>query len=291
MTAANLLDKWQMAVAVANDPRMSRADVAVAMTLLGMINADGTTWPTMPTLATRTGQSRRNVIRCVERLRQANYFTVADGRGRGHSKIYRANFAKAEKVTPASSIIPDETVTAMSPIEIQEKVTPESPINPSKGDGDVTHQKAERVTPASIKGDTGVQEKVTPESHSTCLMYQSKYQKEEIVLADGSPAADVERDFQIFWAAFPKQRRAAREKTLAKFRSILRGGKVTAADLIAGARRYSASDDVLRGYACAPLRWLGEERWLLDQPSSARRPNGVDVLAETDRLYRDLGVS
>lgn len=237
---SSLLAKWRLMQAIVSDPAMSRADVSVAATLLDMVGPDGTAWPSLPTLASRTAQTTRNVIRCVARLCDAGYFEATDGRGRGHSKVYRAIFARAEKVTPTSPIHGPEKVTAKSPISTEEKVTAPSPFPPQK------------VTSVSRKGDTGVAEKVTPMSPRTYLVNPPQ-----------EPDRELERSFAEFWAAFPAQRRATRAAVLKSYSAIVSGNRATAEQLLAAAERYAASSDVVRGYACAPLRWLREERWQL----------------------------
>jgi hypothetical protein len=116
-----LLDRWRMALAITSDPTLSSADKGVALQLLDMTNAEGAAWPALPTLAERTRQSARNVIRCVERLVAADYFTVQVSRGRGHANIYRPVWRRAEKVTAASCFEPGENMTAPSPHLLSQK--------------------------------------------------------------------------------------------------------------------------------------------------------------------------
>jgi hypothetical protein len=142
---ASLLVKWRMMLRIASDPALTGADKGVAAHLLDLTNAAGFAYPSLETLARRTDQSPRNVLRCVERLVSAGYFTDTKSRGRGHAKTYRPNFAKAEKVTARSSISSPRKVTAASPIEPSEKVTAPSSIQPASPD--------EKVTAASVKGD------------------------------------------------------------------------------------------------------------------------------------------
>jgi hypothetical protein len=96
---------------------------------------------------------------------------------------------------------------------------------------------------------------------------------------DGS--GSVERSFSEFWEAFPAQRRSARAETLARYRAIVSGGEAAADTLLAAAAQYSGSREVAEGYACAPERWLREERW--------KRPFGPPATAGTERRSAPTG--
>jgi hypothetical protein len=144
------------------------------------------------------------------------------------------------------------------------------------------------VTPVSVKGDAGVQEKVTPVPPHSSYKNPLKESAEEREL---SPA---ERDdgFDEFWRQFPAQRRAAREKCRTKYRAIVKSRRATPEQILGAVLRYSASDDVACGFACAPHRWLNEERWQLEPtPAGGARPNSRsavratidDLLADDDR--------
>lgn len=143
----SLLDRWRLALLITADSKLSSSDKAVALQLLDMCNGDGVAWPSLPTLAGRTSQTQRNVIRCIERLVEAEYFTAQLSRGRGRANVYRPAWERAEKVT-ATSPFEEENVTAPSRFE-EEKVTSASPFD------------AENVTAPSVKGDSAVIENVT----------------------------------------------------------------------------------------------------------------------------------
>jgi hypothetical protein len=88
--------------------------------------------------------------------------------------------------------------------------------------------------------------------------------------------------FAEAWYAFPAQRRFGRDKALAAYRKARK--KATADEILAGVMRYAESDEVARGYACNPTKWLNEERWTLEpapagQQATNRRRGGSLVEA------------
>lgn len=261
----SLLTKWRLMLAIASDPALTGADKGVAAHLLDLTNATGVCWPPLDVLAARTRQTKRNILRCIERLAEAGYFVDTKSRGRGHAKTYRANFGKAEKVTGSSSFSGSEKVTAPSPIEPAEKVTGSSPI--------VSETEPEKVTAPSVKGDSPVREKVTAPSPHT---YQDKpdqgIQERELALDHPIEGDPIEEAFAEWWDQYPSKRRVAKAKVLAKYRTILKEKTVTADELLGKVMAYAMSRDVIEGFACAPLRWLGEERWKLDYATEPTKP-------------------
>lgn len=253
----SLLPKWRLNLAIVSDPALTGADKSVAAHLLDLTNASGICWPSLDLLADRTRQSKRNVIRCIERLVGAGYFAANKSRGRGRANEYRASFERAEKVTGSSSFSRPKKVTAASPI-------------PADGE-------PEKVTAPSGKGDRAVPEKVTAPSPHTDQETPTKIPtKRKSARAQRNSIDEVEEYFPKFWAAYPPQRRTAKAKVKAQYRLIIESKAATVADLELGAISYAGSKDVRQGYACAPLRWLMEERWRDAPPASAPAPaNGV----------------
>lgn len=214
-----------MLQAIVGNHDLSRADIAIAATLLDMLNADGIAWPKISTLAERTGQSARNAIRCIDRLTTAGYFTVTEGKGRGNAHTYR----------PKLESVP-------------------------KADTAVTFSNTEKVTAKSVKGDTGVQEKVTPASvHIRRTSFKNQLEEPERDQRDA-----IALSFEEFWRAYPAQRRYGKPQALGLYTQVLKRGAATVDDLLSAATRYAASRNVADGYACNPCRWLREERWNLD---------------------------
>src|SRR6202035_724138 len=80
--------------------------------------------------------------------------------------------------------------------------------------------------------------------------------------------------FEAWWELFPEQHRVAKWKVADAYDEIIRSGVITVDELIDAVRRYAVSDDVARGYACAPLRWLNEERWHQDHRQVVHGPSG-----------------
>lgn len=65
-----------------------------------------------------------------------------------------------------------------------------------------------------------------------------------------------------FWNRYPKARRTARKTVASKLAALRAGGEVDWAKLMAGLDRYNATDDVARGFACAPVVWINGGRWM-----------------------------
>src|ERR1700676_1516670 len=118
---AGLSDKWRLLLKITADPALLRADNAVAAVLLDLTGAEGFAWPSLPTLAARTNQSKRTVTRSIARLTRSGYFTVTASRGRGNSKTYRPNFAAIEDGSPADPVPSEKGVTGGT-LSDQEKV-------------------------------------------------------------------------------------------------------------------------------------------------------------------------
>lgn len=110
-----------------------------------------------------------------------------------------------------------------------------------------------------------------PEGGSACGVDEPKDLLGEVSPEQSKPRFS-EETFETWWQAFPAQRRGAKPKCREKFRAIIKSG-VSAEELIDGARRYARSDNVRRGYAMSPHRWLNEGRWT-DEVSSATGGGG-----------------
>lgn len=67
-------------------------------------------------------------------------------------------------------------------------------------------------------------------------------------------------EFEAFWEAFPRERRAAKAQCAAKFARAVRDGTL-AAVIIQAAHRYRDDPNREPAYTAAPLTWLNQARW------------------------------
>lgn len=66
--------------------------------------------------------------------------------------------------------------------------------------------------------------------------------------------------FDQFVDVYPKKRFGSKEKAREAFERAIRNG-ADPIDIVAGARRYAASDEVKRGFAKGATAWLNDNRW------------------------------
>ena len=103
----------------------------------------GMCYPTQKMIAAKTRQSKRNVIRVLEKLRDRGWIGWEKGVGRGNSNTYQIRFSNLGKGDTSSHYLDGEKGdTVTSPIKADETVTSESPIS------------EEKVTNPAVKGDT-----------------------------------------------------------------------------------------------------------------------------------------
>jgi hypothetical protein len=89
----SLLDKWRLARQIAEDRRLSRADMALGVLLLDLYNdAKGCAWPSLEWMATAASIDRSTATRSVARLIDLGYFERTSGGGRGRASHYRPRF-------------------------------------------------------------------------------------------------------------------------------------------------------------------------------------------------------
>lgn len=97
----------------------------------------------------------------------------------------------------------------------------------------------------------------------------------------------LEIQFNTFWEAFPKQRKAGKTKPRQKFFQIVKSKQATAEQLIKAAEDYAKSDTVIRGYAKEPYSWLLNERYLCDYTTQIR-PMPQMSLKEMKQMQNEI---
>jgi hypothetical protein len=155
------------------------------------------------------------------------------------------------------------------------------------------------VTPVSVKGDTDVAGNMTAVS-SPIIEEPIKRNPlkepslEQLALTDSENGDPIERAFEEWWTAYPKQNRVAKEKVLGKYRALVSSKAISPAVLLTAVQQYANSRQVRDGYACAPLKWLNEERWTIvyaAQPDRHQRAinEREEAKATLRRAAADLG--
>lgn len=77
-----------------------------------------------------------------------------------------------------------------------------------------------------------------------------------------SKTLSAREDFEIFWEAFPRQRRGGKENAYRAYTNAL--SKTTKEEIHAGLQAYIHSDEVVRKFAKGAAAWLNDERWASD---------------------------
>ena len=102
---------------------------------------------------------------------------------------------------------------------------------------------------------------------------------------------EIQKDFDLFWAAYPKStRKSGKVDAMMQFSKIVNGNhskqeKTTAEQIIMGAKNYARSIDPQ--FVKAPTAWLNAGMWEVDAPSQNElRVNGARSKAETYRRMK-----
>ena len=111
---------------------------------------------------------------------------------------------------------------------------------------------------------SGIKEEIKKE------ILKEKKQEESISYQKDNQDRTLEIQFNAFWTAFPKQRKAGKTKPRQKFIQIIKSKQATPEQLIKAAEDYAQTDEVIRGYAKEPYSWLLNERYLCDYTTKIR---------------------
>lgn len=68
-------------------------------------------------------------------------------------------------------------------------------------------------------------------------------------------------DFEEFWKEYPKQRAGNKQKAFASYKRVLQEKRATVESLLEAVKRYSASEEVKRGFAKGCQAWLNDDRF------------------------------
>lgn len=265
------------------------SDLKVAVAIWLHVNrGSGKAWPSISTIARETALHDRTVYRALERLEGRGHLLIDHRGGRSNCNDYRLNLDDSQttvngdnfdrvklsgngdhpvtEILTASSSNPDnlvtETLTASSPEPLNEPFT--EPLN--------------ELTSLSL-GDSD------PERESSQQAKKEKKQADSRKSKQESGAAG----FAEWWEQYP--RKVAKAAARNAYERAVKSGKVTSADLLAGAMRYAAEryatikagrPDEHR-FTKHPATWLRGECWT-DEPEPAAStpapPVGLASFAE-----------
>lgn len=106
-------------------------------------------------------------------------------------------------------------------------------------------------------------------------------------------APEDEAAFETWWDQFPRYRRGSKGPARKKFFSIIKRGKATAEELLAGLARYNEAGYSDSQYACGAERWLNDERWTIERfpPPGDKTgpPERASPAAKMAAAFDDLG--
>lgn len=259
--AGSLLLKWQLLQAVLCDPDLSAAAKVVTARLLHHHNTlTGHCSPSYDTLAQAVGAARSTVIKAISDLQAGGWICIER--------------VKVPGRTGAQSHVSNRYAFVFDRVSEGEGGSPKSEPPPSPDFGPPPSPKS-APPPSEIR--TRGSPKSGPEYGK---LEQGKRKKTLSVI---KPSA-----FDRWYEAFP--RKVGREAARAVYKRVVKCGKASEADLLAGAERYAAErhgED--RTYTKHPKTWLNGGHWA-DEPA-ARPANGRNRSPEksgvTD-LLRDI---
>jgi hypothetical protein len=240
-------------------------------------------FPFRDTIADAVGTDERQVSRLINNLVKRGHLSMKI-RGRGRSNTYQMILKSGTPMSP----IPDgkeDTDVRHSP-KSRTSVTEKEDICDRKGG----HGCPVHIEHSEEHDEEHTEERVSP----------------EILPADKPAAKNRNRDrgscpdtsaaFEEFWRCYPK--RAGKDAARRAYEKIIRNGSATVAELLAGAKRYTAEragQD--QKYTKHPSGWLNDGRWRddagvdgsapvidqdgnpIEQPKAAPRGGGVDHMA------------
>lgn len=264
--AGTLLLKWQMLQAIVCDPSLSAAAKAVAARLLHHHNTlTGQCSPSYDTLAQAIGAARSTVIKAVSDLQAGGWVSVER--------------VKVPGRTGAQAHVSNRYSFALDRITEDHGGSPKSEPPPSP----------DFIPPPSLKSAPPPSEICTrgsPKSGPEHGKLEQGKRKKTLTVVE--PSA-----FDRWWAAY--HRKVGKEAARPVYERILKSGRATEAELLAGAERYAAERTAAersgedRKYTKHPTTWLRGGHWT-DEPAApprARPQPRAEKTGITD-LLRDL---
>ncbi|MDP2356144.1 MAG: helix-turn-helix domain-containing protein [Beijerinckiaceae bacterium] len=264
---------------VLRDHSLPRIALHVAVALGDYFNRGNMeAWPSQSKLATDCGLSRNGVRKGIKALEAGDHLAVVPGQGLGNSSRYKWNL----------------------------KGHGGCPFNAEKGPQPLPFSETKRATAVNEKGHSGVHERATAVATNLMnepieepveyislkdddLFGEKKHQEALTKSPPRKSKPDAPDGFEEFYAAYP--RRVEPDDARTAYDRVIRKGKATAEELLAGAIRYASErDGQERKFTKHPATWLNKGCWA-DEPAPAAAPysNGLrhePAMSTTERLLR-----
>jgi hypothetical protein len=243
--SVTLLAKWRLLQCIFANARLSQSAKVIAGILLDCLNTETERCdPSLTFLEARSGLKRRRICEVLEELREHDVLRQKRRRG---TSTYRFNFG-TDEVQESAPLARDE-VLETARLQVQET----APLE--------VHKSAPPREIGNI--ETG---KMKPGKISPAFAARPRSRLLE---------ADLDAAFSEWWPHYPKKvdKHGAR---LAHGR-VLKAGKATNAELIAGADRYAAqcaAAGTESRFIKGPERWLNAGCWA-DEPEAPYATNGA----------------
>jgi Helix-turn-helix domain len=232
----------------------------VLVVLAECANAKGGCWPSMRTIAARSGLSLRHAKRIIHGLQQAGHIEIQAGTGRTHPNKYRILLKSDTRVT----------------VSLAERVTSEP----------------ERVTSEVIKGDTHVTRTVKNRNKPPIVPHggrvraglpeRSRGESEHLMGDNGQspvavkvavkPAASKSAMPEVFWLAYPLK--VGKRNAERAWASAAKRGMPPLPELLAKLEALTASPQWRKDggqFIPHPATWLNRDGWK-DEVKEAQQP-------------------
>lgn len=97
------------------------------------------------------------------------------------------------------------------------------------------------------------------------------------------------KEFENFWAMYPKQRAGSKQKALVAYLKVLKEKRATEEHLLAKVKEYANSREVREGFAKGCAAWLNDDRFNSDYNGGTNNGIGKDYNRENTGEYSGLG--
>jgi hypothetical protein len=250
--SVSLLAKWRLLQFIFADARLSQSGKIVAGVLLDCLNTGtGRCDPSIETMQARSGLGRRSVTRAISELRETEWISQKRRRG---TATYSFNFADDDEPEAAHQRADD--APAMTCLNAPEMASLDAPRTaPLRETGNLESGK---MKPGNVSPASGSRPR-------------SRFSEPDLSAA-----------FDEWWPHYPK--RVDKDAARRGHTRVLKAGKATNAELIAGADRYAAQCAAVgteARFIKGPERWLNAGCWA-DEPE-ARASNGASFPRRSGR--------
>lgn len=284
----SLLQKWDLLQASLADPGLSPRAKLVLGAMLGCLNIrTGCCHPSVDFLAGKTACKRRVVSDAIAELVAGGWLTVKRRRGSAVYTLALDRGSKPNDVRNSAHHHPSDDVQNSAHLPDLDDVQDSAHHRERRDSDDVRDsaclhaQDSAPLIDSESSSQTQISVKGTRESDSVSAQPGSEPVEEagRGSAATRSPrrakarSAPTGEAFAEFWDAYP--RKAGKLDARKAFDEAVKGGRVTAAELIDGARRYAqavAAEGREPQFVKQPAGWLRAERWTDGPPDVDTAP-------------------